>query len=95
MIFAAITFVVFFLWSKGWSPQWLVMLVPFVLITLPLRRALLYILTLSFINLAEWPVFLSRGLNQYLYLTVPLRTLLFILLLIELAQAIKAPVTQS
>ena len=95
MIFAAITFVVFFLWSKGWSPQWLVMLVPFVLITLPLGRALLYILTLSFINLAEWPVFLSRGLNQYLYLTVPLRTVLFILLLIELAQAIKAPVTQS
>lgn len=82
--FMAATLVVFFLWSKGWSPQWLVMLIPFVLIVLPLGRALLYILTMSFINLAEWPVFLSRGMNEWLYLTVPLRTVLFILLLIEL-----------
>jgi hypothetical protein len=88
--FAAVTFVVFFLWSKGWSPQWLIMLIPFVLIALPLGRALLYILTLSFINLAEWPVFLSRGMNQWLYLTVPLRAALFALLLIELVQVMRA-----
>lgn len=85
--FTAVTFVIFFLWSRGWSPQWLVMLIPFVLISLPLSRALLYILTLSFIDLAEWPVFLSRGMNQALYLTVPLRTILFVLLLIELVRA--------
>jgi len=85
--FAAATLVVFFLWSKGWSPQWLIMLIPFVLIALPLRRALLYILILSFINLAEWPVFLSRGMNQWLYVTIPMRTLLFIFLLVELVQA--------
>jgi hypothetical protein len=88
--FTATTLVVFFLWSKGWSPQWLVMLIPFVLIALPLGRALLYVLTLSFINLAEWPVFLSRGMNEWLYLTIPLRTVLFILLLIELIQALGA-----
>ena len=88
--FTAATCLVFFLWSKGWSPQWLVMLIPFVLIALPLRRALLYILILSFINLAEWPVFLSRGMNQWLYLTIPLRTVVFVLLLIELAQAMRA-----
>jgi hypothetical protein len=87
--FTAATCLVFFLWSKGWSPQWLVMLIPFVLIALPLRRALLYILILSFINLAEWPVFLSRGMNQWLYLTIPLRTVVFVLLLIELAQAMR------
>jgi hypothetical protein len=63
------------------------MLIPFVLLALPLRRALLYILALSFINLAEWPVLLSRGMNQWLYLTVPVRTLLFVLLLIELVRA--------
>jgi hypothetical protein len=90
MSFTAVTLVVFFLWSKGWSPQWLVMLIPFVLIVLPLGRALLYILTLSFINLAEWPVFLSRGMSQGLYLTVPLRTLLLVLLLVELIQATRA-----
>ena len=86
MPFTAITLIVFFLWSKGWSPQWLVMLIPFVLIALPLGRALLYILTLSFINLAEWPVFLSRGMSQWLYLTILLRTILFVLLLVELIQ---------
>jgi hypothetical protein len=45
MTFTAVTLVVFFLWSKGWSPQWLVMLIPFLLMALPLGRALLYILT--------------------------------------------------
>ena len=89
MALTAVTLVVFFLWSKGWSPQWLVMLIPFVLMALPLGRALLYILTLTMINLAEWPVLLSRGMNQYLYLTVPLRTVLFVLLLVELIQAMR------
>jgi len=92
LAFTAITFIVFFLWSKGWSPQWLIMLIPFVLIVLPLRRALLYILSLSFIGLAEWPVFLSRGMNQYLYLTIPLRTALLVLLLIELTRIMHAPI---
>ncbi len=88
MAFTATTLVVFFLWSKGWSPQWLVMLIPFLLITLPLGQSLLYILTLTFINLVEWPVLLSRGMNQYLYLTVPLRTVLFVLLLVELVRIV-------
>ena len=52
---------------------------------LPLRRSVLFILVLSFVNLAEWPVLLSRGLNQWLYMTVVLRTVLFVLLLAELA----------
>jgi hypothetical protein len=95
MAFTAATFVVFFLWSKGWSPQWLVMLIPFLLMTLPLGRALLYILTLTFVNLAEWPVLLSRGMNQYLYLTVPLRTVLFVLLLVELIRVMMGKQVES
>jgi hypothetical protein len=88
--FIAMTFVVFFLWSKGWSPQWQTLLFPLLLLVLPLRRSVLFILVLSFVNLAEWPVFLSRGMNQYLYLTVPLRTILLILLLIELTRVVQA-----
>ena len=83
--FLALTLVVFFLWSKGWSPQWQLFLFPLLLLALPLRRSVLFILALSFVNLAEWPVLLSRGMHQGLYLTVPLRTLLFVLLLIDLA----------
>jgi hypothetical protein len=90
MAFVCATLVVFFLWSKGWSPQWQTLLFPLLLLTLPLRRSVLFILVLSFVNLAEWPVFLSRGMNQWLYLTVLLRTLLFILLLIELVQSMRS-----
>jgi hypothetical protein len=82
------TFVTFFLWNKGWSPQWQALLFPLVLLALPLRRSVLFILVLSFVNLAEWPVFLSRGMDPWLYLTVPLRTIVFILLLVELVQTI-------
>jgi hypothetical protein len=86
--FVCLTFVVFFLWSKGWSPQWQVLLFPLLLLTLPLRRSLLFILALSFVNLAEWPVLLSRRMNEWLYLTVPLRTLLLVLLLFETGRRI-------
>jgi len=85
-----LTLVVFFLWSKGWSPQWQVLLFPLLLLALPLRRGLLFILVLSFVNLAEWPVLLSRGLNQWLYLTVLTRTGLLVLLVVELWQEMRS-----
>jgi hypothetical protein len=44
----------------------------------------LYLVVLTFVNIAEWPVMLSRGLNQWLYLTVPVRTLLLVLLAVDL-----------
>jgi hypothetical protein len=87
--FVCLTFVLFFLWSKGWSPQWQTLLFPLLLLVLPLRRSVLFILALSFVNLAEWPVLLSRGLNQWLYLTVPVRTGLLVLLAVEMWQTVR------
>ena len=84
--FVCLTLVLFLLWSKGWSPQRQMSLLPVVLLALPYRRALLFVMTLSAVNLAEWPVLLSRGLNQWLYLTVPLRTALLILPAFDLWQ---------
>ena len=89
--FTALVLVLFFLWSRGWSPQWLGMLAPLLLLVLPLDRAALYLVVLTFVNIAEWPVLLSRGLNQWLYLTVPVRTALLVLLAIELAQGVTRP----
>ena len=83
---ASITALVFFLWSRGWSPQWLGMLAPLLLVCLPLERAALYVIVLTFVNVAEWPVLLSRGFGDWLYLTVPVRTALFVLLLADLAR---------
>jgi hypothetical protein len=64
------------------------LLFPLLLLVLPLRRSVLFILVLSFVNLAEWPVMLSRGMNQWLYLTVSLRTMVFLLLLVDLVRVL-------
>jgi hypothetical protein len=82
--FTALTMVLFFLWSRGWSPQWLGMLTPLVLLALPLERAALYLVVLTFVNIAEWPVLLSRGLNRWLYVMVVVQTLLLVLLAVDL-----------
>ena len=86
VVFTALTFVIFFLWSPGWSPQWQTFLIPLLLLTLPERRAVLFIIVLGFINFLEWPVILSRGLTQLLPITVISRTALFVILTIELYQ---------
>jgi hypothetical protein len=72
--------VLFLLFSKGWSQQWQCYLYPLLLLVLPIRRSLLFVIALSLLNLAEWPVLVSRGMNEWLYLTVPLRTVLLALL---------------
>ena len=86
--FTGMTLCLFFLWSKGWSPQWQVMLIPFVLLVFPNGHGVLYCITLGFVNFLEWPVILSRGLTQFLPLTVISRTLILGLVTIELYQAL-------
>jgi len=81
--FTGMTLCLFFLWSKGWSPQWQVMLIPLILLVFPNGHGVLYCLVLGFVSLLEWPIILSRGLNHLLMITVPLRTLLMLLLLLE------------
>ncbi len=70
----------FLLWSPGWSPQWILYLLPLILLTLPFRLAVLLSALLLIINLLEWPVLLSRGYFDGLWITVPIRTGLFVLL---------------
>lgn len=84
IVFTTLTFIIFFLWSQGWSPQWQTFLIPLLLLTFPEKRAVLFIVALSFISFLEWPVILSRGLNQLLPLTIILRTLLLIVIAAEL-----------
>lgn len=86
VIFTALTFVIFFLWSRGWSPQWQTFLIPLLLLSLPYRRAVLFIILLGFVNLLEWPVILSRGLTQLLPITIMARTFIFSVLGLDLYQ---------
>lgn len=78
--FIGFTWCVFLVWSPGWSPQWVLYLLPLVLLTLPTREAILMAILLVFVNVLEWPVLLSRGYSWALWLTIPVRTLLLILL---------------
>lgn len=86
IVFTGLTFVIFFLWSQAWSPQWQTFLIPLLLLSLPYRRALFFIIPLGFINFLEWPIILSRGLTDLLPVTILARTFVLILLAVELYQ---------
>jgi len=73
-------FALFFLWSPGWSPQWVLYILPLILLVLQERQALLLAASLVLVNLLEWPVLLSRGAFEGLWLTIPLRTMLFVVM---------------
>jgi hypothetical protein len=92
VIFTTLTFIIFFLWSPGWSPQWQTFLIPLFLLAFPTKRAVLFIITLGFINFLEWPVILARGLNQLLPLTIIMRTLILALLGWELYRQLEGRV---
>ncbi len=81
-----ITYVVFILWSKGWSPQWQVILFPLILLMMPDTSGIGFVLVFGLVNLAEWPVLISRGLWMPVVATIVLRTLLLVVLLIELVR---------
>jgi hypothetical protein len=82
--FIGLTLCIVYLWSPGWSPQWVLFLVPLILLCLPRREALLMVFAIIFINLLEWPAFLSRGYTWGLLITIPVRTFLLILLAVEM-----------
>ena len=55
--FAGLTVNLFMLYSKGYSPQFLVYVIPFALLALPAPRAVAYLVALGGINLVEFPVY--------------------------------------
>ncbi|HEU5327096.1 MAG TPA: glycosyltransferase 87 family protein [Thermomicrobiales bacterium] len=78
--FTALSTLLFLLYSKGYSPQFIIYLLPFILLLLPWRRAIGYTLALSAINLLEWPLY-HEWLSQVhwvLVLAVVARTLLWL-----------------
>ncbi len=76
-----VTWALFLLWSPGWSPQWILFLLPLILLTLPEQRGLWISLALTIITIFEWPTLLARHIWESLYFIVPLRIVVFIILL--------------
>lgn len=70
----------FFLWSPGWSPQWVMYLLPLILLVFPTRIAALLAIVLIMVNIAEWPVALTHGRPDVLTMTILLRTILLMLM---------------
>ena len=83
MGFVLAAFVLLLLASPGWSPQWLAYLAPLILLALPERAGWLYVAVLTAVAVLEWPVLLSRGRFDLLWLTVILRTTVMVLLAVD------------
>jgi hypothetical protein len=77
--FSGLTMILFFIWSPGYSPQWVLYIIPLVLLSFDSSRSLLIGAVILFINLLEWPLLLSRGLFQYLPSLIVFRTLIYLL----------------
>ncbi|MBN1137873.1 MAG: DUF2029 domain-containing protein, partial [Anaerolineae bacterium] len=85
--FAALTQNLLTLYSKGYSPQFLVMLLPFVLLLIRGWRGVAYVLLLSAVNLVEYPIYFVVLPDQHWLLTgtVLARTLILVILSAEYA----------
>ncbi len=69
-------FSILFLWSPGWSPQWVLYLLPLILLAIEGRIAYLMLGVFLLTNLLEWPVLMMRDGFSALAITVPIRTIL-------------------
>ncbi len=61
LAFLSVTLWLFMLWSQGWSPQWLVVLTPLMILNFPSRLGILLVLLLSFGALIEYPLLFRQS----------------------------------
>jgi hypothetical protein len=60
--FFTLTLILFFLWAQGWSPQWVLTLIPLILLNFPHREGVLLCLLISVASFVEYPVlFMHTG----------------------------------
>ncbi len=83
--FSGASVILLFLYSKGWSPQFLLWALVFIALLLPTLRGVMLALLLSLINFVEADIFLILLPDEHWIMaaTVLLRTVLLILLMVE------------
>jgi hypothetical protein len=84
--FLGLVWAVFLLWLPAGAAVGAVP-APLLLLALPEREGPLLALALVLVNLLEWPVLLSVVFLG-LWLTIPLRTLLFLIMVVEFWKAV-------
>ncbi|MEL6273025.1 MAG: glycosyltransferase 87 family protein, partial [Chloroflexota bacterium] len=58
--FVLVTLLIFYLQSQGWSPQWLVEILPLTLLCFPNQRGVLICVVLTLLTFAEYPALFVR-----------------------------------
>ncbi len=58
--FVGISLLIFFLQAQGWSPQWLVQIIPLILLCFPNRDGVLIVVLLSLVTFTEYPFLFIR-----------------------------------
>ena len=89
--FSTLTLLIFVLWSKGWSPQWATLIIPFVLLAFPTQRGLALVLALTAILFIEWPLADALKSTGLLAVSVLARTALFIGIAISIGRELWPP----
>lgn len=61
LAFVCVTVLVFYLQAQAWSPQWICLLIPLILLVFPTRRGVFATVVLTLVVLAEYPLLWSRS----------------------------------
>ncbi len=85
LAFSAASVILLFLYSKGWSPQFLIWILAFIALLLPTLRGVVVAILLSLVNFVESDIFLILLPNEHWIMaaTVLVRTALLLLLMVE------------
>ena len=59
--FVTLTLLIFFLQAQGWSPQWLVQIIPLVLLCFPSFNGVLVLLLLTMMSFTEYPLLFTAS----------------------------------
>jgi hypothetical protein len=78
-----ITWATFLLWSQGWSPQWILYLIPLIFLTFPIQRAVLWNFLLVMLSLLEWPTLIGHDLFIFMGPLALMRSFFFVFLIIR------------
>jgi hypothetical protein len=93
--FTTLTAILFLLWSKGWSPHWVTLVIPLILLSFPTSRGFNLLLWLTLFVFLEWPLSDSLHSPAVFALAILARTALFIVIAVLTARQLwpthKAP----
>jgi hypothetical protein len=97
LAFAAVSVILLFLYSKGWSPQFLIWVLVFIALLLPTLRGVVVAILLSVINFVEANVFLILLPAEHWIMmgTVLARTALLVLLMVDFLAQIWSAARQA